>query len=274
MAFATINGARLWYTQLGSADPGAPAILLHHGYTASRVNWLPAASRMTAHYRVILMECRGTGESEHTADGYTLAQYAADVIGMALHIGLTRFTFAGHSMGGGVGYLLGLDHPERLDKLVLMAAVPADGFPAPDPEYRARRIALRRDRQRDILLAEYRAGSVRPDVEDDAWLHSRIDHIFGVSDGHYIDGAESMRSLNVGNRLHQLSTPTLVLAGAADGLLQANLADYARLPNAALHVLSRAGHDVALHEPAAVAEAIDMFMRFGPARPAATTPQS
>ena len=120
MAFATINGARLWYTELGNTGPAAPAILFHHGYTASRVNWLPAASRMTSHYRVILMECRGTGESEHTADGYTLAQYAADVICMADHLGLTRFTYAGHSMGGAVGVVTAAEDA-RLRHLICLA---------------------------------------------------------------------------------------------------------------------------------------------------------
>ena len=60
-----------------------------------------------------------------------------------------------------------------------------------------------------------------------------------------------------------------MLAGAADSLLAANLQDCARLPNAALHVFSCAGHEVALHEPVAVANAIDLFMQFGLARPAA-----
>lgn len=267
MSFATINGARLWHDSLGYCNTDAPAILLHHGYTASRVNWMPVAARLAQRFRVILMECRGTGDSQHTPDGYTLAQYAADVIGMADHLGLQRFTYAGHSMGGGIGYLLGLDHGHRLERLILMASVPADGFPAPDEAAREARRALRRDRRRAELLAQYKTQSPRPDVETDAWFNSRIDHIFGVSDGHYEGGAHSMQTLNVGERIAQIITPTLVLAGSADALLAANLKDFARLPNAALHVFSRAGHDVALHEPDAVTKAIEDFMLFGLARP-------
>jgi pimeloyl-ACP methyl ester carboxylesterase len=62
MPRATVNGAHLRYGERGSGEP----ILLHHGYTASRVNWMPVAERLQDRYRVILMECRGTGESEHT----------------------------------------------------------------------------------------------------------------------------------------------------------------------------------------------------------------
>jgi pimeloyl-ACP methyl ester carboxylesterase len=263
-----INGARLWYDVQGPATPGAAPIVLHHGYTASRVNWQPAADRLVKRHRVILMECRGTGDSEHTDGGYTLEQYAADVIGLADHLGIERFTYAGHSMGGGVGYVLALTYPQRLERLILMASVPADGFPNADPRMHEMRRALRRNRDRATLLAQYRATCVRPDVETDAWFNSRIDHIFGVSDGHFDGGAEAMRALSVGVQLASITLPTLIISGSADTLLAANLDDFKRLPNAALQVFARAGHDVALHEPDGVAGAIDGFVSNGIARPA------
>ena len=85
MPHVTVNGARLWYEVCGT---GAP-ILFHHGYTASRVNWMPVVERLEGRYQCILMECRGTGESEYTTDGYSLEQYAADVIGVMDHPVLT-----------------------------------------------------------------------------------------------------------------------------------------------------------------------------------------
>jgi pimeloyl-ACP methyl ester carboxylesterase len=260
MPHVRINGARLWYEVRGSGEP----LLLHHGYTASRVNWLPVAERLQDRYQVVLMECRGTGDSEHTAEGYSLAQYAADVVGMLDHLDLERVTFAGHSMGGGIGYLLGLDHAHRLDRLVLMAPIPAAGIAGLDPDARQKRLKLRRDQNRDALLAEYRAARFRPDVETDDWIESRVDHVLGVSDGHYEASAESMVELDVGHRLPELEVPTLMLAGAADELLRANLHDFLALPTATLEVLSRAGHEVAVHEPDAVARAIDAFMTHGP----------
>lgn len=262
MAHTIINGARLWYDVRGAGEP----LLLHHGYTASRVNWMPVAERLATRYQIILMECRGTGESEHTRDGYSFEQYAADVIGLADFLRLPTFTFAGHSMGGGIGYTLALRHPQRLRRLILMAPVPADGFPNSDPRLREERRLLRQRRDRAALLAQYRAACVRPDVETDAWFNSRIDHIFGVSDGHFDDSALAMQALNLGAQLPNVTMPTLVIAGSADTLLPANIADFQRLPNAALHVFARAGHDVAIHEPDGVAQAIDDFMTHGPAR--------
>ena len=48
MPHATVNGARLWYDVGGPAAPDATPILLHHGYTASRVNWAPVAAAAEA----------------------------------------------------------------------------------------------------------------------------------------------------------------------------------------------------------------------------------
>ena len=259
MPHATINNASLWYQTRGSGRP----LLLHHGYTASRVNWSSVAERLAQDYQVILMESRGTGESEHTADGYNLEQLCADVIGLLDHLDLDQVTFAGHSMGGAIGYLLGLNHAERLDKLILMAPIPAQGIGEVTPELRAERLAERQRGDRQSILRRYRAMRFRDDVETDAWFEDRADHILGVSDGHFEQGVEAMQAFNVEARLAELGTPTLMIAGGVDGLLLPNLADYMRLPNATLEVLARAGHEVAVHEPDRVAHVIDLFMRHG-----------
>jgi len=74
---------------------------------------------------------------------------------------------------------------------------------------------------------------------------------------------QAMATLAVGDRLGELTMPALVIAGAADGLLAANLKDFARLPNATLQVFSHAGHEVSIHEPEGVAHCIDDFMTRG-----------
>ncbi len=261
MPHVEVNGARLWYEVTGQGEP----VLLHHGYTASRANWMPVAERLKDEYQIILMECRGTGESEDTSDGYNIPQYGEDVIGLLDHLGLTKVTFAGHSMGGGIGYYLAVKHADRLDKLVLMAPIPASGISTPpDPEALAVRQAARDRGDRDFFLQEMINSRFREDVQTDAWFNLRVDHLLRVSEGHVRGGAQSMRDIDFGKDLAAIHTPTLMLAGCVDGLLPFNLDDYSKLPNACLHVLSRAGHDVAIHEPDATSEAIRDFLKHGP----------
>ncbi|MFT5210237.1 MAG: pimeloyl-ACP methyl ester carboxylesterase [Flavobacterium sp.] len=264
MPHAIINGAKLWYTSMGEDTAKAGPILLHHGYTACRANWMPVAERLQSRFKIILMECRGSGESEDTLGGYDLPQLSDDVVGLVDHLGIEKFTYAGHSMGGGMGYLLGLNHPERLHKLILMAPIPSGGISAiPNQAYVERRLKAKREKNRAFFKDEMIATRFRQDVQTDAWFESRVDNLLRVSESHVLDGMQSMFDLNVQSELGNINMPTLMLAGAVDGLIKANLEDYLRLPDATLHVFSRAGHDVAIHEPDGVSKAIDDFMIFG-----------
>ncbi|MDA7591982.1 alpha/beta hydrolase [Pseudomonadales bacterium] len=263
MPIANINEADLWYDVLGQGEP----LLLHHGYTASRVNWMPIAERLKDRYQIILMECRGTGESEHTQSGYEIAQYALDVVGLLDHLALARVAFAGHSMGGGIGFELGVHHSDRLTKLILKAAIPSGGIGPYSQDLLDQQLAARARGDRAFFLNRYHQGRTLAELDDDDWFEDRVNHLMTVSDGHIAGGLETMSNLNLTAQLGDLITPTLVIAGSGDGLLNANLQDYQRLPNADLAVLSRVGHEVAVHAPDAVAEAIDKFMTYGPTAP-------
>jgi pimeloyl-ACP methyl ester carboxylesterase len=263
MPIANINNADLWYDVMGQGEP----LLLHHGYTASRVNWMPVAERLKDRYQIILIECRGAGESEHTQSGYEIAQYALDVVGLLDHLALERVAFAGHSMGGGIGFQLGVHHSARLTKLILKAAIPSGGIGPYSQELLDQQLAARRRGDRTFFLNRYHQGRTLAELEDDDWFEDRVNHLMTISDGHLAGGLETMSNLNLTAQLGNLITPTLVIAGSGDGLLNANLQDYQRLPNADLAVLSRVGHEVAVHAPDAVAEAIDKFMTYGPTAP-------
>ncbi len=262
MPFATVNNARLWYQTLGEGEP----ILLHHGYTAARDNWLPVAERLKNEYQVTVVECRGCGESEHTQDGYNLNQYAEDAIALMRELGHARFTFAGHSMGGGVGMALAINFPDVLERLILVGSVGAKGLVGDSFRQNVHdRLAARAAGDLDFFLREQRAGLFRPDVQTEDWFSLRAKHLMEtVSEGHLIDSMASMQSMNYREQLAGITTPTLVIAGGVDPLLKTNIEDFYRLPDAALHVFSRAAHEIALHETAGTADVIAAFMRHGP----------
>lgn len=246
MPHANINGASLYYAEQGTG----PAILFHHGYTGSHDSWDVVAPAFAAKgYRAIVMDCRGAGDSEHTADGYSIEQYADDVIGMADHLGLDRFIYVGHSMGGVIGMELGIRYASRLEKLVLVAPAPADGVDVSVPGAAAQRergLALRRARDRETLLRERLATTARPNPET---IATAVDRALSVSDGHYNDSWDALVTSRRGDRLEEIMVPTLLVAGAADGLLLANLRDYPRLGNATIHVLSRVSHGIHQEDP-------------------------
>lgn len=246
MAHATINGASLYFEDSGGSGP---AIIFHHGYTGSHDSWEIVAPAMASDYRCVVMDGRGAGDSEHTTGGYSIEQYADDVVGLADHLGIGRFTYVGHSMGGVIGMELGIRYPHRLEKLVLVAPAPADGIDQSTEaakESRRHSAELYATKNRTQMISERMMLSPRPEYDR---IAAATDRALSVSQGHYDDSWDALVNSRRGDALASVTTPTLVVAGAADGLLLANLRDFQRLPNATLHVFSRVGHGVHQEDP-------------------------
>lgn len=258
MATATINSARLFYDERGSGEP----LLFQHGYTGFHEEWEGVVSRLAGRYRCIVMDARGAGDSEHTADGYSVEQYALDVVGLADHLGLDRFTYIGHSMGGLIGMQLAVTHPERLERLVLVAPAPSGGLHSPQADqYHTLKADRRKRGAVDEALEEQLATAAREQPAD--VLRTRIERNFAVSDGHHEGSWTSMQGIDLSARLGEIAIPTLMMAGAADSLLAANLEDFGRLRNATLHVFSRVGHGLPYEIPEEFTAVLADFLEHG-----------
>lgn len=262
MPMVNLEGVALSY-----ADSGAPAqpavattLLFHHGYASCGARWDGLVGRLRDRYRCVTFDARGTGASSAPASGYTMEHYAADVLGLADALGLSRFTFVGHSMGGGVGFTLAARHADRLERLILMAPVPANGGELPRSE-REDRLERWRRRDREAIAARKSLGSARGISREAALVEAERE--LSASAGHMHESLGAMEGLRLGDRLPEMVTPTLMLAGAADALLPYNLHDFGRLGNATLHVFSRVGHGISSEVPAAVSRVVPDFLEHG-----------
>ena len=257
MPMKKINDTRLFYEESGSGE----AIIFHHGYTGAHDVWLDEISpRLNDSYRCIVMDCRGAGDSEHPETGYNIPQYAADVIAVADALELEEFTYVGHSMGGGIGYQLGINHGERLKKLVLVAPIPSAGIKAPRKVHEKAKETRSHPDARDLMIADRLLLRLRAPKEV---IIKTVDRALSVSAGHFDESWQSMLDFNVQNRLDELRTPTLMIAGAADGLCAANVNDWQRLPMAALHVFSRVGHGIPREVPEEFSAVLRDFLEHG-----------
>lgn len=106
-----------------------PVIVLVHGFTGAKENWLPLMGALAANYRVIAPDLPGWGDSERLAQGDYGAAAQVERLAMFLRV-LPTITgiegppalLVGHSMGGQIAGLLAARHPELVDRLVLMSA--------------------------------------------------------------------------------------------------------------------------------------------------------
>lgn len=102
--------------------PGAPVLVLLHGWTAnSATNWFAAYEPLGEHFRVIALDHRGHGRGLRSWRRFRLEDCADDVVALADVLGIDRFVPVGYSMGGPIAQLVWRRHPERVDALVLCA---------------------------------------------------------------------------------------------------------------------------------------------------------
>jgi len=260
MSLIALNGTEIWFEDSGG---DGEVVLFHHGYTGSHDTWPQIIERLGPDRRYVMMDGRGAGDSGRPDDGrYTLEQYTADVIALVDALEIDTFTYVGHSMGGGIGFLLGLDHGHRLDRLVLVAPVPSGGI-EPVAEVRETAAALWHADAEEELFRQRLAGAGRPESTDEVRAKAAVGRALSVSRGHFEQSWESMKELDVTDRLGELRTPTLIIAGAADGLVKANVADYLRLPKVSLHVFNRVGHSIPNEVPDEFAALLSDFFDHG-----------
>ena len=115
--FTEVQGIRLHYREWG--DPGAPDLLLVHGWTNYSLGWAGVAEHFAGRYHVVAPDLRGHGESDKPQTGYRLRDFVEDVHQLIANLGLERPAYAGHSWGGNIGTILASDHPEDISRAFL-----------------------------------------------------------------------------------------------------------------------------------------------------------
>ena len=129
----TINGVRLHYLDWGTV--GKMPLVCLHGHTGQVHIWDEFAEAMSPHYHVLTVDQRGHGDSEWTDTGYARDRFVEDLAVFVDTLGLSRFVLAGLSMGGWNSLLYTADHPERVERIIIV-----DIAPEPSPEAAANRV--------------------------------------------------------------------------------------------------------------------------------------
>jgi pimeloyl-ACP methyl ester carboxylesterase len=118
--YVETNGIRLHYLD----HPGTgPTLILAPGLTANAHSFdglMRAGLGEVAH--VLALDLRGRGESDAPSSGYAMDDHARDVLGLLDALELDRVVMGGHSFGGLLTYWLAANHPERVERCVVLDA--------------------------------------------------------------------------------------------------------------------------------------------------------
>jgi len=253
------------YTDVGTGEP----VLLLHGIPTWSYLYHDVIPLLEPHCRVLAPDFLGHGYSDRRdCFDRSLRAQTRMVLALLDELGIRKATVVGHDTGGGVALILGIEHPERVDRLVLSNVVAYDSWPIDDM------IALGNPNWRDKPAAEV-ASFVASGLPDGLHNAERLTPEFErniVAPYSDEEGKISLirnaSALNTNHttalvdRHRNIAAPTLVLWGVHDPWQ--TIADGERLareiPNARLCRLENASHWLQQDAPADFAREVIAFI--------------
>lgn len=242
-----VMGLPLHVRDRGPRD--APAVILLHGLGGSLQTWDAWAHRLATDHRVILLDLPGAGLSPPDPTGdYTDSRSLQLIIALMDQLGVARASVVGHSMGGRLAWSLAASHPERVDRLVLVAP---DGFSSPGFEYgRAPEVPAVLGLMEYALPRPLLRMNLAPAYADPATLSDALTtryHDLMLAPGARGAMLARMRQTVLQDPvplLGRIQAPTLLVWGEQDAMIPvANAADYIRaMPRVNLVSLPGVGH--------------------------------
>jgi pimeloyl-ACP methyl ester carboxylesterase len=227
--WVNVAGQTLNTIELGQG----PAILFVHGLSGCWPNWLEQLTPFAASNRVIAVDLPGFGHSPGSADGISMAGYAAVLDGLLAELGATRAAVVGNSMGGLIACELAAAYPARVEKLVLVS--PA-GMSTYANRVTARSVPLLRRLDRGLALAmawsaanseaitrrpRLRALALGGVVRHPERLSPQLaaEQVRGAGTDGFLAALEAVIAYDVRPRLAEISCPTLIVWGRDDRLI-------------------------------------------------------
>jgi pimeloyl-ACP methyl ester carboxylesterase len=229
----------------GDATP----LVLIHGFTGGRIDWSDVIDDLAADRRVVAWDHRGHSDSTNTGDPvtYTFDQLVVDAVAALDILGLDRFHLLGHSMGGIVAQRLVLEHPERVESLILMdtLAEPALSLPR---EWIDGTVATGRGQGMsavaDLMAGFTLSSSVAPEADRPRIAERNRHKLSNMDVEAFAALAEQLQSFpSLLPRLPSITCPTTVIVGELDTPLRDASDNIAKaIPGAELIVIDGAAH--------------------------------
>jgi pimeloyl-ACP methyl ester carboxylesterase len=255
MSRARLGGIEIDYEVSGSG----PAVLLSHGYSATRHMW-DGQHRAFPDHRIISWSMRGHGHTESPADprAYSADLTVADMEALLRHLGVERAVIGGLSLGGYVSLAFHLVHPEMVRALVVCDS---------GPGYRnaeARAAWNQRAHERAAELERVGLDALRGRSRETR--EAMGEHRSAQGLAHAARGMLAQEGSRVIDGLGSVRVPTLIIVGDQDQPFLAPSQYMAKkIAGARLEVIAGAGHASNLDQPDAFNRVLRDFLQGLPA---------
>jgi len=252
-----VNGIRLYYEDLGTG----PAVVFVHGLGSSTRDWSAQLQHFKTRHRVIALDLRGHGRSDKPSGPYSIPLFAEDLSQFLVELAVTPACIVGLSLGGMVGFQLGVDHPQQVARLVIV-----NSGPAVVPRTLRQKWEFKRREWIVRLLGMRRMGQVLADrlLPEPAQrqLHDQFVDRWEQNDRRaYLASLRAIVGWTVLNQIPELAVPVLVISADNDYTTpEQKRAWMALLRDARLEVVSGSRHMTPIDQPEAFNAVMEGFL--------------
>ena len=262
-----VDGAEIAYRRIGT---GRPLVALN-GFAATSADWDPSfIDGLASSSELILIDNRGIGHSSDDGQPFDIARLADDVGQVVRMLGIDRANVLGWSMGGFIAQTLALQHPRRVNKLILLSTAPeGTGADRASPEVWSQLIDMsgtpheQARRLLSLLFPRNVAESVYREFGDIvAAARARLSPDLINRQAAAI---EAWHRPGIGNQIREINAPVLIAAGTADIVVPPSnaLRLVNAIPGAWLAQFNGGGHAFMAQYPLPLADLINSFLELG-----------
>ena len=225
------NGINIYYEISGSGEP----IVIIGGLSADITMLKRMIPDLSQKYKVIAFDNRGAGRTDKPNIPYSIEMMSDDTLGLIHALGISRANILGISMGGRIALNLAIEHPDVVEKLILVSTGPTVS------KGNGRRIVW------FLIEIERRLGSILKKYRQPQYA--------------YAHQLRASRSYDTTDRLGEIKTPTLIVHGKSDRLAPYKLAEemHSRISNSSLVTL-KGGHLSFLFRNKEFVESVERFL--------------
>jgi 3-oxoadipate enol-lactonase len=193
---------------------GAPVIAFSNSLGTTGLMWDAQAAALSKHLRVLRYASRGHGETPAPPGPYSIADLAGDVLALLDRLELERVSFCGLSIGGMIGMWLGVNAPDRIDRLVICCTA----MHLPPPEMWTDRAAqVRKEGMESVITATMERWFTPEFPNRSPEVVERIREIFMATNPEgYAGHCEALAEADMRGELGAVQAPTLVIGGEDD----------------------------------------------------------
>ena len=252
-------GVRMHYVEQGQKD--GPVLVLLHGYTDSYLSFERVLPLLPRSFHVYALDQRGHGESSRPECCYTQSDFASDVAAFLDSQGIQRAVLVGHSMGSFIAQQVALEHPQRVEALVLIGSAPTVHGNSVAAELKSYVDTLS-DPIDPAFVRDFQASTFYRPIPP-SFLDTAVSESLKVPARVWQAALSGLIAEDHSARLGDITVPTLVVGGDKDGFFsvpeQQALAD--ALPRGSFALYSETGHAPHVEQPHRFVHDVKVFLR-------------